>query len=91
MTSNGEKRSYPKIGGENGAPSRKMLKGVATFCCPEGYDPVVWQARVDLAACYQVKAGWCMMEAALHSPSARHHCALTICGCCAAAGRDGPQ
>jgi len=58
MAANGngaaEKRAYPKIGGENGAPARKALKGVATFGCPEGYDPAVWQARVDLAACYQL-------------------------------------
>lgn len=48
-------RLYPTVGSSGeGQPARKVLKGVKTFCCPEGYDEATWKARVDLAACYQV-------------------------------------
>eukprot|EP00192_Tetraselmis_astigmatica_P020867 CAMPEP_0117686270 /NCGR_PEP_ID=MMETSP0804-20121206/22331_1 /TAXON_ID=1074897 /ORGANISM="Tetraselmis astigmatica, Strain CCMP880" /LENGTH=279 /DNA_ID=CAMNT_0005497893 /DNA_START=141 /DNA_END=976 /DNA_ORIENTATION=+ len=53
-----EKRLYPKVGGDDSAAAepraRKVLKGVTTFCCPDGYDEAAWKARVDLAACYQL-------------------------------------
>jgi ribulose-5-phosphate 4-epimerase/fuculose-1-phosphate aldolase len=47
--------TYPVIGG--GDASKRPVAGVLSStdgACPDGYDPLVWQARVDLAACYHL-------------------------------------
>ena len=44
--------SYPTIGDGHKTGGRVVLPGTTRFGCPEGYDPAIWQARVDLAACY---------------------------------------
>jgi|TARA_B110000259_G_scaffold8342_2_gene9140 ribulose-5-phosphate 4-epimerase/fuculose-1-phosphate aldolase len=44
--------AYPTIGGETAGA--RVLPSTTRFGCPTGYDPRVWQARVDLAACYHL-------------------------------------
>ena len=45
--------NYPTIGnGAKGGTKRKFLTG-NSYGCPEGYDPQVWQARVDLGRAAQ--------------------------------------
>ena len=46
--------SYPTIGDGHKTGGRVVLPGTTRFGCPEGYDPAIWQARVDLAACYHL-------------------------------------
>jgi ribulose-5-phosphate 4-epimerase/fuculose-1-phosphate aldolase len=46
--------SYPTIGDGHKPGGRVVLPGTTRFGCPEGYDPAIWQARVDLAACYHL-------------------------------------
>jgi len=51
--------SYPKIGqrkknGEEESVGRTLLPHTTGFGKPEGYDPVAWQARCDLAAAYHL-------------------------------------
>ena len=43
---------YPTIGGGN--KSAPVLPSTTRFGKPDGYDPLIWQARVDLAACYHL-------------------------------------
>ena len=55
MASNGhDNGAYPVIGDPNKKRKANPLPVTTRFMCPEGYDPKVWQARVDLAACYHL-------------------------------------